>query len=139
MLRSLESFQAVFQISPGWRDTYTGRLAKMEVPSPFQGPSGPAPHGHLAVRFTARTLGTRLLVENIPEKSLRPYAPTKKNTLCMVIKGGEGGGGERIGTILLATKVSFKERKIVVSRLDSAPAGEESLPFTRVILVERPI
>jgi hypothetical protein len=57
----------------------------------------------------------------------------------MVIKGKEGGGGERMGTILLATKVSSKKRKVVVSRLDSALASEESLSFTRVILVERPI
>jgi hypothetical protein len=139
VLRSLESFRVVFQISSSWRDTYTDQLAKTEVCSPFQGPSGPAPHSHLAVRFTARTLGARPLAENILEKSLRPYAPTKKNTLCMVIKGKEGGGGERMGTILLATKVSSKKRKVVVSRLDSALASEESLSFTRVILVERPI
>ena len=137
MLRSLEGLRAVFQISPGWRDSYTGWLAKTEVPSSFQGPSGPALHSHLAVRITARMLGARPLAENIPETSLQPYAPTKKDTLCMVIKGKEGGGGERMGTILLAIKASPKEKKVVVRHLDGAPAGEESLPFTQVILVER--
>ena len=55
----------------------------------------------------------------------------------MVIKGKEGGGGERMGTILLVIKAFPKEKKVVVRHLDSAPAGEESLPFTQVILVER--
>ena len=82
-------------------------------------------------------LGARPLAENIPKTSLQPYAPTKKDTLCMVIKGKEGGGGERMGTILLAIKASPKEKKVVVRHLDGAPAGEESLPFTQVILVER--
>ena len=134
--KSLEHFRVVFKISPGWRDTYTGRLAKTEVPSPFQGPSGPVPHGQLAVCLTSRTAGAQLLVENIPESSLQPYAPVKKNTLCMVIKGKEGDEGESIGTILSVIKVSSKEQKVVVKCLDGTPASEESLPLTWVILVE---
>lgn len=136
VLKSLESFRAVFQISPGWRDTYTGRLARTEVPNPFQGPSGPAPHGHLAVRLTSRTKGANLLADNIPERSLQPYAPVKKNTLCMVIKNKEGEGGERMGTVLWTIKVSSKEQKAVVRRLDGTPASEGDLPFARIILVE---
>ena len=46
----------------------------------------------------------------------------------MVIKGKEGGGGERMGTILLVIKAFPKEKKVVVRHLDGAPAGEES-PF----------
>ena len=134
--KSLEHFRAVFKISPGWRDTYTDRLAKTEVPSPFQGPSGPVPHGQLAIRLTSQMAGAQLLVENIPESSLQPYAPVKKNTLCMVIKGKEGDEGESMGTILSTIKVSSKEQKVVVRRLDGTPASEESLPLTRVILVE---
>ena len=132
----LEHFRTVFKISPGWRNTYTDHLAKTEVPSPFQGPSGPVPHGQLAVCLTSRTAGAQLLVENIPESSLQPYAPVKKNTLCMVIKGKEGDEGVSVGTILSTIKVSSKEQKVVVKRLDGTPASEESLPLTRVILVE---
>ena len=54
----------------------------------------------------------------------------------MVIKGKEGDEGESIGTILSAIKVSSKEQKVVVKRLDGTPASEESLPLTQVILVE---
>ena len=135
-MKTLERFRAVFKISPGWRDTYTDRLAKTEVPSPFQGPSGSVPRGQLAVRLTSRMVGAQLLVENIPQSSLRPYPPIKKNTLCMVIKGKEGDGGESIGAVLSAIKVSSKEQKVVVRRLDGTPASEESLPLSRIILVE---
>ena len=81
-------------------------------------------------------VGAQLLVENIPESSLQPYAPVKKNTLCMVIKGKEGDEGESMETILSAIKVSSKEQKVVVRHLDGTPASEESLPFTQLILVE---
>jgi hypothetical protein len=92
--------------------------------------------GQLAIRLTSRMVGAQLLVENIPESSLQPYAPIKKNTLCMVINGMEGNGGERMGTILSVIKVSSKEQKVVVRWLDGTPASEESLPLARVILVE---
>ena len=108
----------------------------MEVPSPFHGPSGPVPHSQLAVHLTSRMVGAQLLVKNIPESSLQPYAPVKKNTLCMVIKGKEGDEGESMETILSAIKVSSKEQKVVVRHLDGTPASEESLPFTQLILVE---
>ena len=134
--KSLEHFRMVFKISPGWRDTYTDRLAKTEVPSPFQGPSGPVSYGQLAIRLTSRMVGAQLLVENILESSLQPYASMKENTLCMVIKGKEGDEGESMGTILSVIKVSSKEQKVVVRRLDGTLASKESLPLTRVILVE---
>ena len=35
-----------------------------------------------------------------------------------------------------AIKVSSKEQKVVVRRLDGTLASEESLPFTQLILVE---
>ena len=60
----------------------------------------------------------------------------KKNTLCMVIKGKEGDEGESMGTILSAIKVSSKEQKVVVKCLYGTPASKESLPLTRVFLVE---
>ena len=60
----------------------------------------------------------------------------KKNTLCMVIKGKEGDERESMGTILPVIKVSSKEQKVVVRRLDGTPASEESLPLTQVFLVE---
>ena len=67
---------------------------------------------------------------------MQPYAPVKKNTFCMVIKGKEGDEGESVGTILSVIKVSSKEQKVVVKCLDGTPASEESLPLTWVILVE---
>ncbi|KAG8220754.1 hypothetical protein J3R82DRAFT_2176 [Butyriboletus roseoflavus] len=113
VMKSLEHFQAVFQISPGWHDKCTGHLAKTETSSPFQGPSGPVTYGHLAVCLMARAKGAQLLVQNILERLLQPYAPVKKNMLCMVIKDKKGGG-ERIRSVLSVMKISFKKKKVIV-------------------------
>lgn len=136
VLKSLEKFRAVFQIAPGWQDTYTGWLAKTEVPNPFKSEHGPVSPGQLAVRFTSRTAGARLIRESIPESLLEVYHPTKKNSYCMVIKGLEGGGGESIGSVLNVTNASTKEQKVTVQCLDGTPANEATLPFSRVIVVE---
>lgn len=136
VIKSLETVRAVFQISPGWKDTYTRRLAKTETPTPFETASGPVPPGHLAARLTSRTKGAKLLQEIIPETSLEIYRPVKKNTLCMVVKGVEGG--EPIGSILSVLKVSANEQRVHVRRLDCTPASEASLSFDRVIVVEAP-
>ncbi|KIJ09726.1 hypothetical protein PAXINDRAFT_17203 [Paxillus involutus ATCC 200175] len=133
---SLQRYRAVFKIKPGWKDTYANRHAKTEVPDPFQSPSGRAPSGHIAVCFTARTKGATLLHETIPERCLEPVAPPQKNTFCMVISSKEGGEG--IGTILAVKKTSTKEKQVTVVRLDGTPAAEQSLPWDRVIMVERP-
>lgn len=136
-LKSLEIFRAVFQLTPGWRNGYDGRLVKTEIPSPFQSSSGLAPSGHLAVLVTARTRGSQLLDISIPEKFLMPYAPNKKDTLCMVIKNAEEEGGESVGSVLWAIQVSSKKKMVFVKRLDGTPAKELSLSFSRVIVVER--
>ncbi|KIK75440.1 hypothetical protein PAXRUDRAFT_19001 [Paxillus rubicundulus Ve08.2h10] len=88
---SLQQYRAVFKIKPGWKDTYANHHTKTEVPDPFQLPSGPAPSGHIAVCFTARTKGAMLLHVTIPDRCLGPVAPQKKNTFCMVISSKEGG------------------------------------------------
>jgi hypothetical protein len=67
----------VFQITPGWRDTYTGWLVKTEVPNPFESEHRPVPPGQLAVSFTSRMVGAWLFQEGIPESSLEVYHLTK--------------------------------------------------------------
>ncbi|KAF8834258.1 hypothetical protein BDN67DRAFT_985458 [Paxillus ammoniavirescens] len=109
---SLQQYHAVFKIKPGWKDTYANHHTKAKVPDPFQSPSGPAPSGHIAVCFTARTKGATLLHETIPERCLEPVAPPQKNTFCMVISSKEGGEG--IGMILTVKKTSTKEKQVTV-------------------------
>lgn len=91
VLKALETVRAVFQILPGWQDSYTKHLAKMEIPDSFKNASGPAPPGHLACCLTAWMKGAQLLEDTIPETSLQVHPPKSKDTLCMVIKGIEGG------------------------------------------------
>jgi hypothetical protein len=140
VLRSLERFRAVFQITPGWEDTYTDRLAKTELPSPFKIESKEGtlevPTGHLAARLTSRTKGAGLLRVGIPETSLQIYRPIKKGTLCMVIESVEGG--ELVGSVLSVTKASSKEKKVAVRCLDGSEAREGFLALNRVIVVEPP-
>ncbi|KAH0826466.1 hypothetical protein J3R83DRAFT_5467 [Lanmaoa asiatica] len=128
-----ENLHAVFQITGG-RDSYIGRLAKTRVPNPLQIESGVVPRGEIAVSFTARTKGARLLHETMSETTLKVFHPSKRNTLCMVIK--EQHGGESTGTVLSVTRV-HKGNRVEVQRLDGASVIEPSLPISRVILVER--
>jgi hypothetical protein len=135
-VESLKIYHAVFRITPGWRDSYLNRHAKTEVPSPFQSPSGqPVPVNSIAVFLTERTKGAQPLHVNIPERSLAPARPSKKNTLCMVIEGKEGG--EEVGEVLSVTKCSKKEEMVEVKRLDNTPSNESTLPWSRVVLVEK--
>ncbi|KAF9231447.1 hypothetical protein BU15DRAFT_68328 [Melanogaster broomeanus] len=120
-----------------WRDSYLDRHVKTEVPSPFRSPSGqPVPPNLLVVMLTERTKGAAQVHVNIPEQSLAPVAPPKKNTFCMVIESKEGG--EEVGTVLLVTKSSKKERMVDMKRLDDMRSNEDTLPWSRVIMVERP-
>ncbi|KAF9231261.1 hypothetical protein BU15DRAFT_68481 [Melanogaster broomeanus] len=137
VVESLKTYHAVFKILPGWRDSYLDRHIKTEVPSPFWSPSGqPIPPNFLAVMLTERTKGAAQVHVNIPEQSLAPVAPPKKNTFCMVIESKEGG--EEVGTVLLVTKSSKKEWMVDVKRLDDMRSNEDTLPWSRVIMVERP-
>lgn len=95
VIKSLETFCAVFQISPGWYNTYTGCLTKTEVPSLFQGLSVPVPHGHLAVHLTSRMKGAQVFTDNVPEGSLQPYSLVKKN---MLLHGYQEQGWRGRGT-----------------------------------------
>ncbi|KAG6370385.1 hypothetical protein JVT61DRAFT_12106 [Boletus reticuloceps] len=133
VLKSLENLHAVFQITGG-RDSYIGRLAKTRVPNPLQIESGVVPRGEIAVSFTARTKGACLLHETMSETTLKVFHPSKRNTLCMVIK--EQDGGEPIGTVLSVTRV-HKGNRVEVQRLDGVSVIVPSLPLSRVILVER--
>ncbi|KAH0826000.1 hypothetical protein J3R83DRAFT_7469 [Lanmaoa asiatica] len=132
VLKPLENLHAVFQITGG-QGTYVGRLAKTQVPSPLHTEDGPIPKGHIAVLFTARTKGARLLKETMSETVLKVYSPVKKNTFCMVIQGNPDG--EPTGSVLFVTRV-FKGDKVAVQRLDGTRAAEEFLPMSRVIVVE---
>lgn len=132
VLKSLETLHAVFQITGG-PGTYFGRLAKTQVPSPLQTEQGPVPKGQIAVLFTARTKGARLLKETMSETYLKAYYPVKKNTFCMVIEGK--AGGEFTGSVLSVTRV-FKDDKVAIQRLDGTKAAEDFLPMNRVIVVE---
>ncbi|KAI9455307.1 hypothetical protein HD554DRAFT_2042815 [Boletus coccyginus] len=133
VLKSLETLHAVFQITSG-RDGYIQRLAKTRVPNPLQTKEGtPVPKGQIAVFYTARTKGARLVDDIMSETWLKVYRPVKKNTFCMVIEGK--AGGECIGSVLSVTRV-FKDDKVSVRRLDGTQAAEDFLPMTRVIVVE---
>lgn len=103
------------------------------MPSPLHTEEGPVPKGHIAVLFTARTKGARLLKEAISETVLKVYHPVKKNTFCMVIEGKPGG--ELLGSVLFVTRV-FKDDKVAIQRPDGTRAAEEFLPMSRVIVVE---
>ncbi|KAF9230155.1 hypothetical protein BU15DRAFT_69440 [Melanogaster broomeanus] len=137
VVESLKTYHTMFKILPGWRDSYLDRHIKTEVPSPFRSPSGqPVPPNLLAVMLTECTKGAAQVHVNIPEQSLAPVAPPKKNTFCMVIESKEGG--EEVGTVLLVTKSSKKERMVDVKHLDDMCSNEDTLPWSRVIMVERP-
>ncbi|KIJ09590.1 hypothetical protein PAXINDRAFT_157857 [Paxillus involutus ATCC 200175] len=133
---SLKIYHAVFKITGGWRASYLDHHVKTEVPSPFQLPSGqPTPSNTLAVILTERTKGAAPLHVNIPENSLAPVAPPKKDTFCMVIESKEGG--EEVGTVLSVTKSSKKTQTVEVKHLDGTRSNENILPWSRVIMVER--
>ena len=131
-------YRAVFKISVGWRTGYEGCHCVTNVPDPLQSASGGSvPSSHLAVSLTAKTKGARTLQENIDEKFLTPFAPSKKGTLCMVIKEAEDGrDGESVGTILSVAVSSKKNRRVSVARVDGSAAKEAELAWDRVIEVE---
>jgi hypothetical protein len=115
---NLKMYRTVFKIGVGWRTGYEGHHCVTNVPDPLQSVSGGSvPSSHLAVSLTAKTKGARTLQENIHEKFLTPFSPSKKGTLCMVIKEAEDRrdgerDGERneesVGTIL-SVAVSSKK------------------------------
>ena len=63
---------AVFQISPSWHNSYTGRLAKTEVPSPFQDPSRPALYSHTVI-FPFTSLLKCWMLAHLQRTSLRNH------------------------------------------------------------------
>lgn len=129
-------YHAVFKIGSGWRTGYDGRLCRTAVPDPLQSASGETvPSSHLAVSLTARTKGAKILQENIHEKFLTPFSPSKKGTLCMVIEAEEGGDGESVGTVLRVTVSSKSKRCVSVARLDGSAAREAELSWDRIIEV----
>ncbi|KAG6381505.1 hypothetical protein JVT61DRAFT_88 [Boletus reticuloceps] len=132
----LQTHHAIFKIEDTWRAGYLKRLCQTDIPDPFQAASGgPVPSSHLAVNLTARTAGGSTLHENIDEKYLIPYAPSKGGTYCMVTKTNEGGQGEAVGTILSVTTSSRKKQCVSVVRTDGSPATEGKLDWDRVIEV----
>ncbi|KAF8833229.1 hypothetical protein BDN67DRAFT_986164 [Paxillus ammoniavirescens] len=123
-------------VSRGWRASYLDHHIKTKVPSPFQLPSGqPMPPNTLAVILTEQTKGTMLLHINIPENSLTPVAPPKKDTFCMIIESKEGG--EEVGMVLSVTKSSKKAQTVEVKHLDGTHSKKNILPWSWVIMVKR--
>jgi len=133
---NLKLYHAVFKITAGWRGSYAGRRVITDAPDPLQSASGgQVPPSHLAVTLTAHTKGAAVLQENIPEKYLDPYTPHEKNTLCMVIKHGDGAESESVGMVLRVTASSIKNECVMVRCLDGSLAKEKQLPWDRVIRV----
>jgi len=110
-------YHTVFKIGVGWRTGYEGRHCITNVPDPLQSASGGnVPSCHLAVSLTAKTKGARTLQENIHEKFLIPFAPSKEGTLCMVIQEAEDGkDGQSVGMILSVAASSKKNQHISVA------------------------
>ena len=128
---NLKMYHTVFKIGVGWRTGYEGRHCVTNVPDPLQSASGGnVPPSHLAVSLTAKTKGARTLQENTHEKFLTPFAPSKKGTLCMVIKEAEDGrDGESVGAILSVAVSSKKNRSVSVARVDGSTAKEAELAW----------
>ena len=131
-------YRTVFKISVGWRTGYEGRHCVTNIPDPLQSASGRnVPSSHLPVSLTAKTKGARTLQENINEKFLTPFAPSKKGTLCMVIKEAEDRrDGESVGTILSVAVSSEKNQCVLVAQVDGSAAKEAELAWDQVIEVE---
>jgi len=83
-----------------------------------------------------KTKGARTLQENIHEKFLTPFAPSKKGMLCMVIQEAEDGkNGESVDMILSVAASSKKNQCISVARVDGSAAKEAELAWDQVIEV----
>ena len=135
---NLKMYHAVFKIGVGWHTGYEGCHCVTNVSDPLQSALGRnVPPSHLAVSLTAKTKGTRTLQENIHEKFLTPFAPSKKGTLCMVIKEAEDRrDGESVGAILSVAISLKKNRCVSVAQVDGSTAKEVELAWDRVIEVE---
>ncbi|KAG6379424.1 hypothetical protein JVT61DRAFT_11893 [Boletus reticuloceps] len=111
----LQTHHAIFRVGNTWHAGYLKRLCQTNVPDPFQSVSGSAvPSLHLAVHLTSKRPGGKNMYENIHERHLTPYAPSKSGTYCMIIKTKEGGQGESIGMILSVTTSSRKTQRVSV-------------------------
>ena len=108
-----------FNVSIGFIQVSLGKQVVWTVcPDRFCGRDGPAPSGSVCVMVTGHNSGSAIQHLQIPARYLTPTNPTRKNQLCLVLKGPQVGRIVRIQKCQRNSKVVVTQDNLTIPFLD---------------------